>query len=413
MLMFKQALPDGEQVMLFVGNLTLRPFMRLTKVGNSFTLSGVRRSHAGRYVCRIETSPAIEVTHTLDVQYPATVRRVGEEMQQVLKGSTVTLECMTEGNPPAAITWSHQHAHLPAAKQANKQGQSIITLENVDKQLEGTYTCTASNGVGAPSSASTTIQVEYPPEVYTEQAMVHTGEGDLAQLVCVVEGRPTPTVSWTKGGLSVDPTRHMSKHNGRHHHGLTISGVTTEDFGEYTCSAVSPLGSANATIRLTGLPRTPKITSSPAGGEKTTYTLTWETETYTPITMYRLQYRERVDEYMNSIKQAPRQWTIGLHNNRTFWSHHGLAGNIQHMSHPIVDLQPATDYEAVVSVENKFGWSGDSEVFHFYTRKEMAVGHSTSGGEMATHTQPLLLLFLLPLLLLFVSSPLLTVSHFS
>lgn len=47
-----------------------------------------------------------------------------------------------------------------------------------------------------------------------------------------------------------------------------------------------------------GLPRTPRITSSPAGGEKTTYTLTWETETYTPITMYRLQYRERVDDYM-------------------------------------------------------------------------------------------------------------------
>lgn len=39
------------------------------------------------------------------------------------------------------------------------------------------------------------------------------------------------------------------------------------------------------------------------------------------------------------------------------------------MSHPISDLQPATDYEAMVSVENKFGWSGDSKIFHFYTRK--------------------------------------------
>ncbi|XP_063846997.1 lachesin-like [Scylla paramamosain] len=161
-LMFKQALPDGEQLMLFVGNLTLKPSMRLSKVGNSFTLSGVRRSHAGRYVCRIETSPAIEVTHTLDVQYPASVRRVGETVRQVLKGSTVTLECVTDGNPPAAITWSHQRAHLPPGVQSSKQGQSTITLENVDKHLEGTYTCTASNGVGGPSSASTTIQGRIP-----------------------------------------------------------------------------------------------------------------------------------------------------------------------------------------------------------------------------------------------------------
>lgn len=54
--------------------LKLKPSKRLIKSGNSFTLRGVRRSHAGKYVCRIETSPAIELIHTLDVQYPATVR---------------------------------------------------------------------------------------------------------------------------------------------------------------------------------------------------------------------------------------------------------------------------------------------------------------------------------------------------
>ncbi|XP_045132662.1 protein amalgam-like [Portunus trituberculatus] len=295
--MFKQALPDGEQLMLFVGNLTLKPSMRLSKVGNSFTLSGVRRSHAGRYVCRIETSPAIEVTHTLDVQYPASVRRVGETVRQVLKGSTVTLECVTDGNPPAAITWSHHRAHLPPGVQSNKQGQSTITLENVDKHLEGTYTCTASNGVGGPSSASTTIQVEYPPEVYTEQSVVHTGEGDLAQLVCLVQGRPAPVVTWARGGKTVDPQRYIASHNGVRHHSLTISGVTSADFGDYTCTAESSLGRNNATVRLTGLPRTPRITSSPAGGEKTSYTLTWETETFTPILMYRLQYRERIEDH--------------------------------------------------------------------------------------------------------------------
>ena len=39
------------------------------------------------------------------------------------------------------------------------------------------------------------------------------------------------------------------------------------------------------------------------------------------------------------------------------------------MRHPISNLQPATDYEAVVLVENKFGWSEESDAFRFNTRK--------------------------------------------
>lgn len=40
-----------------------------------------------------------------------------------------------------------------------------------------------------------------------------------------------------------------------------------------------------------------------------------------------------------------------------------------YMNHTLQDLQPATDYEVTVAVENKFGWSARSEVFRFYTSK--------------------------------------------
>lgn len=44
------------------------------------------------------------------------------------------------------------------------------------------------------------------------------------------------------------------------------------------------------------------MTSSPAGGEKTSYTLTWETESYTPIIQYRLRYRKfQVDHFDNKL----------------------------------------------------------------------------------------------------------------
>ncbi|KAG0714565.1 Protein amalgam [Chionoecetes opilio] len=493
--MFKHIHLDGEHRLLFVGAMALKQTIKLTKDGNSFKLSGVRRSHAGSYVCRVETSPAIEVTHTLDVQYPAKVRRVSQEVQQVIQapaslwnawqmatrpppsagvgsmdtfppapnqkrqgtkpcpaahlpeGSTrhaarpptalqhrrdvaglcVTYKILKQGAPHLAILrqpWATPHPY--STRDANKRDQQLIvpfartatffrsflprysrlwnrvvrqtdmhqaatlhifkcaglsiTLGDVDRHVEGTYICTASNGLGRPSSASMTIKVKYPPEIITEQAILHTGAGDEAKLVCIVHGRPSPTVTWTRGGHAINTDRHISSHDGLHRHALTVKDVKDDDFGDYTCTATSPLGRTNSSLRLTGLPRMPRLTSSPAGGEKSSYTLTWETDSYTPVIMYRLQYRKLND---NRVSQATGPWNIKL---LSTGSTTGPAvaplssGPAQYMSHAITHLEPATDYEATVAVENKFGWSSESQIFHFYTRKEVAVGQSASGG---------------------------------
>ncbi|KAK8385320.1 hypothetical protein O3P69_012266 [Scylla paramamosain] len=422
-LMFKHFAPNGEHRLLFVGDRALRPKMKLMKEGNSFKLSGVRRTHAGSYVCRIETSPAIEVNHTLDVQYQAKVKRVSEEVQHVVQGQSVTLECRADGNPPAAISWSRQKGHLPSGAQS-EEGLSI-TLENVDRHVEGTYICTASNGLGHPSSATMTVKVKYPPEIITEQAILHTGEGDEAKLVCIVHGRPAPKVTWMRGGHLINTDRHLSTHDGLHRHTLTVKQVQEDDFGNYTCTAESNLGSTNSSLRLTGLPRTPRLTSSPAGGEKSSYTLTWETESHTPVIMYRLQYRKRKE---NQETHLTGQWKIQLYSTSASTNPSGPAvaplssGPLKYMSHAISDLEPATDYEATVAVENKFGWSGDSKIFHFNTRKvepstttttttattpeplvsgegdvskEVAVGQSASGGGTSRGAFTLLAVFLL------------------
>ncbi|XP_071513616.1 protein amalgam-like isoform X4 [Panulirus ornatus] len=366
-LMFNHIMTNGEQRLLFVGEISLKPAAKFTKTDSSFVLSGVTRRHAGKYVCRIETSPVTELEHTLDVQYPALVRRVSPEVQRVVQGSSVSLECHAEGNPPAAINWSRQAGHLPSGAQS-EEGLSI-TLENVDRHVEGTYICTASNGIGDPSSVSMKIEVEYPPEVITEQAILHTGEGDEAKLVCIVHGRPTPHVSWTKDRQPIISDHHIVEHDSLHRHTLTINKVREEDFGDYTCTAENTLGQTKNTLRLTGLPKIPRMTSSPAGGEKTSYTLTWETESYTPIIQYRLRYRK----LQHSVaSQAPGLWVDGLHDPKP--SEGNLTGPIHHMSHALEMLEPATDYEATVDVENKFGWSNTSDIFQFYTRKGTCLG---------------------------------------
>ncbi|XP_050739672.1 protein amalgam-like isoform X2 [Eriocheir sinensis] len=388
MLMFKHIMPGGEHRTLYVGALPLRPTKRLTKNGNTFTLSGVRRSHAGTYVCRIETSPAIEVNHTLDVQYPATVRRLSPRVQRVVQGTSVTLECGGDGNPPAVITWTRQQGHLPSGNRLH-EGHSI-TLTNADHDVEGTYICTASNGLGQPSSLEMLVEIQYPPDVSIEESLIHTGVGRYVELVCRVHGRPAPSVTWLKSGRTLTSSHYVASHDGLHRYSLTIKQVKEDDFGEYTCMAESTLGSTNSSLRLTGLPRVPLVTSSPAGREKTSYTLRWEAESHTPVIMYRLQHRKHKEGPVNNPSAG--QWNIRLYSPNGPSGGPALAplssGPVQYMSHAITDLEPATDYEATVAVENKFGWSGDSEIFHFYTRKEVAVGQSVRGGGGSCHPLP-------------------------
>ncbi|XP_045131407.1 roundabout homolog 1-like [Portunus trituberculatus] len=389
-LMFKHALPNGEHRMLFVGNMALKPSKRLIKSGNSFTLRGVRRSHAGKYVCRIETSPAKELIHTLDVQYPATVRRVSPAVQQVVQGSGVTLECQADGNPPAAISWSRQQGHLPSGAQA-VEGLSL-TLEGVDRHVEGTYVCTASNGVGQPSATTMAIEVQYPPDIITEEAILHTGEGDEASLTCVVHGRPTPTITWTKEDNPLILDSHVSYQHNLHRHTLTIFTVRQDDFGDYSCTAKNALGSIKKTLRLTGVPKVPRITSSSAGADLTSYTIVWRTESHTPIVMYRLQYRIYMG-YPHDL--SGNQWSVSLHSAQA--AGRESAGPEQYMSHTLQGLQPSTDYELTVAVENKFGWSARSEVFRFYTRKDTGMGEAA--GNSIALSAPRLTVFLLAVFL--------------
>ena len=48
------------------------------------------------------------------------------------------------------------------------QGSSL-TLKSVDRHVEGSYVCTADNGVGEAQSRVMRLVVQYPPEIVTEK----------------------------------------------------------------------------------------------------------------------------------------------------------------------------------------------------------------------------------------------------
>ncbi|KAF2365421.1 Immunoglobulin I-set [Trinorchestia longiramus] len=366
---------SGKKHLVSAGGVKLVRTQRLKVERTKLSILNARRQDAGLYSCSFPTAEGVVLQHSLDVQYPPKMNSSNPSNQHVAKGNSVTLACQADGNPKPEIRWSYEGGVLPSGAMSEK-GDSL-TLEGVDRHVEGTYICTADNGIGEPAFAKMKVVVEYPPEIVTEKAIVRTGAGDRVELVCLVRGRPSPRVSWTRDGQSVDHATHATASDDAHRHTLIIRPVTEQDFGAYVCIAENSQGQKSAVVQMTGLPRQPRFTSAPAGGEVNSYTLTWETDSYYPIIAYRLVFRKaqangstESDEHW---KDVYRQVDVETTTENT---HHVMA-------HTLTGLDVATDYEAVVKVKNNYGWSSDSDRFSFATKKAMAVQQSTSRASSA------------------------------
>ena len=78
----------------------------------------------------------------------------------VKKGKQIELSCKTGGNPPPEVHWTKEGGGLVSQSQGKTvMAGSGLVLSSVSREDEGLYLCTASNGVGAPASASVRLTV--------------------------------------------------------------------------------------------------------------------------------------------------------------------------------------------------------------------------------------------------------------
>lgn len=72
--------------------------------------------------------------------------------------------------------------------------------------------------------------------------------GNLASLLCIADGTPTPTVSWLKDGATLVPDRHVVLLNSNTN--LRIRRAQVGDTGRYTCVANNTAGEASRHFNL-------------------------------------------------------------------------------------------------------------------------------------------------------------------
>lgn len=188
-----------------------------------------------------------EESETLDISYGPRFRTRPRSIQADL-GTTITLSCDVDGNPPADIEWIHDDTAKVVGTSAN------LTLD-VDADTAGRYYCKASV-MGFPEvGAEASVFLKGPPTIISHRTQFGI-QGDNVRLECVAFSIPKPEhVTWTYNGNEVDaddkdytiledPLPEGIKST------LVIRESRQQHFGPYNCSVTNPYGSDVVEINL-------------------------------------------------------------------------------------------------------------------------------------------------------------------
>ncbi|XP_053332894.1 B-cell receptor CD22-like isoform X2 [Clarias gariepinus] len=244
---------------------------RLPSSTNLLHLPSVSRRDVGRYSCAVQKLQSCEVT--LRLQYvPKNVLVSISPSGEIVEGSSVTLTCSSDANPPVELyTWYKGKSSIGTGK--------TYTISNISSAGSGNYTCQAKNKHGHQSSTAVSLNVLYPPKrvsvsISPSGAIV---EGRTVTLTCSSDANPPAVYNWFKG--TVLKTKEKI---------YIIKKIRSEDRGEYKCKSSNRYGekhSDGVTLNVFYPPKSSSVSISPSGEivEGRTVTLTCSSDANPPV----------------------------------------------------------------------------------------------------------------------------------
>ncbi|XP_061739556.1 hemicentin-1 [Nerophis ophidion] len=227
--------------------------LRISPDGSILTLTASHTTDSGKYTCVASNSAGEEDRiFNLNIYVPPVIEgnsQKVEEMTAVLD-SSVNIECVAAGSPAPQLNWLKNGLPLPVSTHIRllSAGQ-VIRIARTQLSDGGTYTCVASNRAGV-DNRHYNLQVHVPPVLdgvgSTDDVTVV--RGNLASLLCLSDGTPTPSVAWLKDGepLSFDTNLKLLNHNST----VRIPKAEVSDTGHYTCIASNIAGQASRHFHL-------------------------------------------------------------------------------------------------------------------------------------------------------------------
>lgn len=212
-------------------------------------------------------------------------------------GQRAVFEAQAIGTPPPTFKWKKDNVDVMLDNRvrvvSDDLGNTKLVIRDVRSTDAGVYFCIAENSVGKAKCAatlrvinadetdhrapvdndsfllnnkqSTVYQFDddvmmsrgrWPQFVQTPPLHIDVYEGDPLTLRCVVEGDPSPVVTWYKGVRELTYSeRHRVIAEGEGSHLMQIKSTLQTDPGEYTAVATNSCGHSKFTTVVNVLPR--------------------------------------------------------------------------------------------------------------------------------------------------------------
>ena len=197
---------------------------------SNLTVNITGPSFEGDYRCTAQYTNCIGTTTSNPTNFiillPPTISK-GPLDQVVDVDSNISLTCTANFLDTVFITWTAPVTDLIVQEVTTADSiTSTLTVNEVEINNGGEYTCTVGNEAGSNSASS----ILYIRPVITP-AMILTSVGEDVTLTCGVQDTPPGTFQWEKMNLSgiFNPLANESEHN------LTLYPVEFGDEGSYRC----------------------------------------------------------------------------------------------------------------------------------------------------------------------------------
>ncbi|XP_029595844.1 sialoadhesin [Salmo trutta] len=207
--------------------------------GWSYSITNISPEDRGEYYCVAVNEVGCKRSKLVPLMVlckPKTTSVSVSPFGEIVEGSSVTLTCSSDANPPVdKYTWYKKNG-------ASLKGcENTFLITNISSEESGEYYCEAENEYGGLNSSTISVDVQYGPK-NTSVSVSPSGEiveGSSVTLTCSSDANPpVQNYTWYKKNVT-SPILSGQNYN--------ITTISSEDSGHYYCEARNKIASENST----------------------------------------------------------------------------------------------------------------------------------------------------------------------